>query len=531
MRSKLLSLFLACLILLSFPFGATAEISHVDSIYGGILSSQTDRHGAERVQAWIDGALAQNAGVTSEWYVLALSQSGERYDFSSYEQALLEYLSAHEVYSATTRQKYALCLIGVGSTDSYIRRVLDDSIGAGGITSEIFGLQLLQNGCECQAYSTAELITSLLVRQNADGGWSLSGNASDVDVSAMAVQALAPQYRSDEAVATAIDRALAFLSQKQLASGGYMSYGVENPESVAQVIMALSALGIDCEEDERFIKGGNTLLDNLDSFVLPDGSFCHQVGGGFNENATAQVLCAVVAYARMKEGVGAFYLLDARNPAELRPLPSDTETPPSQPSETPSEPHAEGVSYKAWACGGIVLAALLAILALLLLKKRQGQNLIAVALTAALLCGFVCLTDFESKEDFYGNLPQKENVIGTVTVTIRCDEAIGKTALDLPPDGFFVRSRTVEIAEGDTVYTILLELARAERLHVDCRGTDGSAYVAGIGYLYEFACGDLSGWQYRVNGEVPSVGCGQYRLRAGDVIEWNYSLTMGKDFQ
>lgn len=531
MRSKLFSLILACLFLLSFPLGVTAEEMQEKTLYHSILSSQTERHGAESVQEWIDGTLAENAGITSEWYVLALCQSGDTYDFSAYAQALLDYLSTHEIYSATTRQKYALCLIGVGSTDPYIRRVLDDSIGAGGITSEIFGLHLLQNGYESPSHSIAELIASLLARQNADGGWSLSGTASDVDVSAMAVQALAAQYRNDEAVTAAIDRALDFLSQKQLASGGYMSYGVENPESVAQVILALSALGIDCETDARFVKNGNTLFGNLGRFALPDGSFCHQLGGAFNENATGQVLCATVAYARMKDGRDVFYLLDARNPAQLQPLPEESQPPLSEADDIPSEPDREGVSYKIWACGGIVLSAGVTILILILLKKRQTQNLIAVALAAALLCGFVCLTDFESRDDFYGDLPQKENVIGTVTVTVRCDEALGKTSLELPTDGYLVRSRTMEIAEGDTVYTILMELARAERLHVDCSGTDASAYVAGIAHLYEFACGDLSGWQYRVNGDVPSVGCGQYRLQAGDVIEWNYSLTMGRDTQ
>ena len=523
---KLFALLLALGLLLSFPLGAVAEER---SAYDGILSSQTERHDAASVQAWIDGALSEGAGVTSEWYILALCQSGEPYDFSSYEQALLEYLSTHEIYSATTRQKYALCLIGIGSTDPYIRRVLDDSIGAAGITSEIFGLHLLQNGYESSSHRITNLMASLLARQNTDGGWSLSGTASDVDVTAMAVQALAPYYRTDGTVGAAIDRALHFLSQKQLASGGYRSYGVENPESVAQVILALSALGIDCETDVRFIKNGNTLFDNLAGFALTDGSFCHQIGGTFNENATAQVLCATVAYARMKNGAPAFYLLDARNPAGLESLPTEPEVPALQPSEDLPESDGEGSGYKVWVCVGIAIAALITILVLLLLKKRQTQNLIAVGLVAALLFGFVCLTDFESKEDFYGELPKKENVIGTVTVTIRCDEAIGKTSLALPTDGYLVHERTVEIAEGDTVYTVLMELARAERLHVDCRGTNASAYVAGIGYLYEFACGDLAGWQYRVNGEAPSVGCGQYRLQAGDVIEWNYSLTMGKD--
>ena len=54
-------------------------------------------------------------------------------------------------------------------------------------------------------------------------------------------------------------------------------------------------------------------------------------------------------------------------------------------------------------------------------------------------------------------------------------------------------------------------------------------YIEGISYLYEYDCGDLSGWMYRVNGEIPSVGCGEYRLRDGDCVEWLYTCDLGND--
>lgn len=54
-------------------------------------------------------------------------------------------------------------------------------------------------------------------------------------------------------------------------------------------------------------------------------------------------------------------------------------------------------------------------------------------------------------------------------------------------------------------------------------------YVQGIHYLYEFSCGPLSGWMYRVDGEFPNYGCSKYELRDGQVIEWVYTCALGSD--
>ena len=64
---------------------------------------------------------------------------------------------------------------------------------------------------------------------------------------------------------------------------------------------------------------------------------------------------------------------------------------------------------------------------------------------------------------------------------------------------------------------------------IDNTGAQGAAYIAGINHLYEFDYGDLSGWVYKVNGVLPSVGCGGYELKDGDIIEWCYTLDLGND--
>ena len=64
---------------------------------------------------------------------------------------------------------------------------------------------------------------------------------------------------------------------------------------------------------------------------------------------------------------------------------------------------------------------------------------------------------------------------------------------------------------------------------VELRDSYGSVYIQGIHYLYEFSCGPLSGWMYRVDGEFPNFGCSKYRLKDGQVIEWVYTCDLGKD--
>ena len=106
--------------------------------------------------------------------------------------------------------------------------------------------------------------------QLADGGWALSGDNGEADLTAMALQALA-KYQYQGAVKVATDKALICLSHLQDFDGGYTSGGLSNSESVAQVIVALCELGIDLN-DSRFVKNGNTLLDKLLSYQRTDGS-------------------------------------------------------------------------------------------------------------------------------------------------------------------------------------------------------------------------------------------------------------------
>ena len=296
---------------------ATYTVGDAENVAGGILAYKESGAGVGYAQDFIDTYLCQEAGVSAEWYVLTLSQSGS-YDFQKYEKSLLSYLNTHEVYSATSRQKYALALICAGSTNEYIYYTLNDSIGRQGVMSYIFGLHLLNNGYPSRSYTADAVKDTLLSMRTSDGGWAVMGSVADTDVTAMALCALAPFYGRYTDVTGAVDRALSLLSSKQNADGGYSGFGGENCESTAQVLCALSCLGIHPLSDSRFIKNGSTVLDGLMSYRLSNGAFSHTKGGADDESATVQAYYALVALLRMQNGRGSLYLIDSRNPSALR---------------------------------------------------------------------------------------------------------------------------------------------------------------------------------------------------------------------
>ena len=158
---------------------------------------------------------------------------------------------------------------------------------------------------------TSWLVQAILGQQNADGSWSASADrksVGDVDMTAMALQALAPYHKDggNETVNTAVEKALNWLS------GKYQS-GYDSSESCAQVVIALSALNLDANTDARFTKTveGKTLsvLGNLLQYrVAKSGGFKHQFADkAVNEMATEQALCAMAAYARFTEKANALY--------------------------------------------------------------------------------------------------------------------------------------------------------------------------------------------------------------------------------
>lgn len=122
----------------------------------------------------------------------------------------------------------------------------------------------------------------------------------------------------------------------------------------------------------------------------------------------------------------------------------------------------------------------------------------------------------------------------TCTLSVRCDTAVGKKSGKesvIPTDGVILPEQTVVFHEGESVFNVLLREMKRNKIHLEFVNTPvyNSAYIEGIGNLYEFDCGELSGWMYRVNGWFPNYGCSRYQVKDGDRIEWVYTCDLGKD--
>lgn len=532
-----------------FPVTATAVTEN--SIIEKIIAHNLKATSSDSVQEWIDGYLSDNADNGAEWYIIALSKYGS-YDFSTYTNALVKYLSENDVGSASSRLKFALALIASGANDSpFIPKLLEGSVGEQGIMSLIFGLHILNNGYDCKKNPLRSLTDEILSLQSSDGGWSLTGRNGDVDVTAMTVQALAPQYKSNSSVRSAVDKALAFLSACQNSDATYSSYGEKNPESISQVVIALSALGIDVKKDKRFIRNSTNLFDAIEIFSSGDGGYAHRQGTDADETATVQVFCAAVAYKNMKKVASPFYIFSRRsnvsaNNKEEKITVSMTQEAVSSSPTTVSESVPTSVSTqqagvtsvseeisdekeeaKKTDCSPkiqiiISVSAVIILLFVILsvmkkIRPKTGIILIVIAVIIMLVAMFAT------------EKPEQEDIIGTVTISIRCDTVKDKDGLSVPEDGVILKETEITVSAGDTVYDVLLQACKENNVHLETTGTQETLYIEGINNIYEKDHGDLSGWMYFVNGASPSVGCGKYKLSDGDEIIWNYTCDLGAD--
>ena len=514
MKNKLTKT-LVCLLCITFLLGTlpslAGSIDKPKDLKDSALNYKLAESGDEDIQGFINGYLTENAGTLSEWYIFGLSKSGD-YDFSSYEKALLSYLENNEAHSATTRQKYALALISVGSNNEYINTTLNEATGKLGIMSLVYGLHILNNGYTSDSHTADSIINEILSLTLEDSGWALTGNVADIDVTAMTIQALTPHYKENEAVKAAIDNALNLLSKRQNEDGSFSSYGASNAESTAQVIAALSGLGIDSASDNRFIKNGKNLFDALAIFKLQNGGFSHSVGSSYSENATSQIFHAMTAYSAMKENLTPPYIFENNHKLENAEEESSAKT------ENPK------LNYKFFISIGAVILALIAVVILLFTKRVTKQNLLLILSAAAIVIFAVNFINITSTEEHYSADKSKET-IGTVSVTVRCDSILGKeNAGHKIENAVIIQKAEVPISENDTVFTVLETVAKENKILIESSSASGSLYVRGIANIYEFDFGALSGWVYTVNGETSSLACDEYTLSDGDAVEWNYTL-------
>ena len=267
------------------------------------------------------------SAVGGDWLVFALARSGvkvpQKY-FDTYYKNTEDYVaSVNGVLSRKKNTEYSRAVLALAAIGKDPRNVavfdlllplgdFDETVSQG-VNGAIFALLALdsaqyeipENPDTAVQATRAGYVEEILSRQNEDGGWSLAGGASDVDLTAMALQALA-KYRGDAAVSGAVERGLSWLEWAQEPNGAYLSWDEGNSESVCQVIVALTELGISLD-DERFVKNGQTLPQVLERFACEDGSYRHSLNGSSDEMATEQALYALAAIHRAEAGEATLY--------------------------------------------------------------------------------------------------------------------------------------------------------------------------------------------------------------------------------
>ena len=312
--------------------------------------------------------------VGSEWFVLGLARSGMDLNdpyFATYYNNLVEYLKQNNGVlhkrKYTEYSKTILVLTAMGKDAENVGgynllEPLADFAGVKrqGLNGPIWALIALSSKPDYKIPKAAgdveqtteeKLIQFVLGRQLEDGGWALAGKKADSDMTGMALQSLAPYYRKAgyEEVTRAADRGLDCLSSIQNEAGGYGSMGVETSESSAQVLTALTALGVDPQTDARFIKNGKWLVGNLISYHVDGSGFMHvKPGGGNNGGAAAgtvdgmsteQGFYSLVAYQRFLDGKTSLYdMSDIERKADPGKEPEDPGKEPEDPGKTPEDP-------------------------------------------------------------------------------------------------------------------------------------------------------------------------------------------------
>lgn len=525
---------------------------------------------------------------SGEWAVLALAR-GNADVLNSYYDGYYDRVVAYvrdnissgklNADKSTDNARIALALTAIGEDPTSVGghnllTALDDVTYdlKQGINGPIWALIALDSK-NYTSSSRDQLIKAILDNRTSEGGWALDGNATDVDMTAMAIQALAPYYnKSNETVKAAVDTALTWLSTKQSSDGGFSSWGNANAESCAQVIVALSALNIDADTDSRFVKNGHSALENLLTFEQADGSFLHTLPGSDKDNnqmSSEQGTYALVAYDRFKTGKNSLYnmtdavkrenadaqavidminqigyvdessynaIAEARN-AYNKLSAADKEKVTNYNTLTAAE-----TSYKA------ILKqkqtdqykALKAHYDDLLNDKTKKYGTAAKKKLASILQQ--AQTDMNAAESCERVTAIYEKAItdldavkpGDIEVTFRLIGALEATQdVDLTTDSYlpeyvtWVPTTTYALQENATVYDLFTEaMSDAGLRYIGAE----SNYVSTIyapsclgGYaLSEFTNGKKSGWMYTVNGKHPNQGLKNWTLNDNDVVVWHY---------
>ena len=441
-RNKFKTIIIAVILVIAAMSKSVLAENAGKDIQQAIWEYEMTQTGVSDYNDYLNSGLVPSAGQGADWLVIYMKESGIDADYSVYDEALNKYIETASELTATDYERIALVKSCLGTDRYFITDVIENQTGQGGIMSIIYGLMLAAGNDYVSDEKISEIADSLTALQLEDGGWNLTGEYSDTDVTAMALQALAPLCRQgyEENIEKGIER----LSKLQRDDGGYASFGIDNSESTAQVLMALCALDIDYKTDTRFIKNGNTAYDALMGYATNEGTFSHTRGGRSNAMATTQALAAFVCIDKYEKTGKFIYDFREENESVIYDT-AQEEAESAATAERAYNPYGNisgnTIKYIIMAAG--FLAVIICVLSTAVKKRLTALKVVIIVAVGTALEVIVWFCRFETVSEHYDT----DNSQGSVETYITIKGCDGEIA-----------TRTcVYISEGDTVFDQLLE--------------------------------------------------------------------------
>ena len=326
-KNRIVTFLLAMLMLAVMPMNVFASSSDA-------LQEIADKAGCAYEDILSSKLVAPGESV-SDWIAIATGCSGNPVKRNAYLKGLEEYVTAeyekngslHNI-KATEYHRISLAILALGgdptafgkdASGEPINLIAEgtynwensNSLGTQGLNGWIWALITIDAKYydipRDAIYSREDMVKAILAAQTDEGGFGLSGGSPDVDITAMALQALASYYPQHENVKGSVDRALGWLSAQQNDSGDFVAWGAPSAESTAQVVIALCSLSIDPRTDTRFIKNGKSALDGLLQYQVVGGMFRHTLDGEADVMATEQAALALIALERLDAKANRLY--------------------------------------------------------------------------------------------------------------------------------------------------------------------------------------------------------------------------------
>ncbi|WP_138204553.1 hypothetical protein [Haloimpatiens lingqiaonensis] len=370
-KQRLLSIMLSIFMILGMTTNVFAKEAKVNSISNAKLEETIEgiikwaKQGNEKL---LNPEFLKMAGTTpGDWFPIGIGRYGYKDDYAAYLSAIEKNITErykdrgklHPV-KGTEWHRISLAVLAMGGdptkigtdpngkpinliADGSYNCVTKRGIKGQGINGAIWALismdSMRYEVPDGAKYTRDDIIKAILEEQLADGGFALWGEVSDIDITGMSIQALAPYYNSDKVytykskhikdaqgnyiecsktIKQIIDEGLDLMGKRQNNDGDYFSWGTENVESTVQILTALCSVGIDCEKDSRFIKNGKTLIDGIMKYRNDrDGGFLHSYKydpenpsskpDASNSMATEQTLYGLVSYWRLRNNMRNLY--------------------------------------------------------------------------------------------------------------------------------------------------------------------------------------------------------------------------------